>query len=90
MFTGWTNTADSVETSNKCLPFHNILHFDMHDLDEVMFINVHSVSSPTPTSRVPNAAFWVTIHRDKVHDEEAAHITPPHNTVFLQYSQYSA
>jgi hypothetical protein len=55
-----------------------------------MFINVHSVSSPTPTSRVPNAAFWVTIHRDKVHAEEAAHITPPHNTVFLQYSQYSA
>ena len=32
----------------------------------------------------------VTLNRDKVHDEEAAHITPPHNTVFLQYSQYSA
>ena len=44
-----------------------------------MFINVHSISSPTPTSRVPNAAFWVTLHRDKVHDEEAADINPPHN-----------
>ena len=54
-----------------------------------MFINVHSVSSPTPTSREPTAAIWVTLHMDKVHDEEAAHITPPHNTVFLQYSQYS-
>ena len=29
VFTGWTNTADSVETGNTCLPFHNILHFDM-------------------------------------------------------------
>ncbi|KAK2190267.1 hypothetical protein NP493_79g00015 [Ridgeia piscesae] len=29
---------------------------------KVMFINVNSVSSPTPTSRVPNAAFWVTLH----------------------------
>ncbi|KAK2151485.1 hypothetical protein NP493_2610g00000 [Ridgeia piscesae] len=45
-----------------------------------MFINVNSVSSPTPTSRVPNAAFWVTLHRDKVHGEEAAHITPPHKS----------
>ena len=45
-----------------------------------MFINVNSVSSPTPTFRVPNAAFWVTLHRDKVHGEEAAHITPPHKS----------
>jgi len=30
VFTGWTNTAGSVETSNKCLPFHNILHFNMN------------------------------------------------------------
>ena len=29
VFTGWTNTADSVETSNTFLPFHNILHFNM-------------------------------------------------------------
>ena len=34
--------------------------------------------------------FLRTLHRDKVQDEEAAHITLPHNTVFLQYSQYSA
>ena len=73
VFTGWINTAGSVETSNTCLPFQ-------HELDEVMFINVNSVSSPTPTSRVPNAAFWVTLRRDKVHGEEAAHITPPHKS----------
>ena len=30
VFTGWTNTAGSVETSNTFLPFHNILHFNMN------------------------------------------------------------
>ena len=52
VFTGWTKAAGSVETSNKLLPFHDTFQ---HELDEVMFINVHSVSSPTPTSRMPNA-----------------------------------
>ena len=28
-------------------------------------------------------AFCIIFHRDKVQDEEAIHITPPHNTAFL-------
>ena len=54
-----------------------------------MFINVNSVTSPTLTSRVPNAAFWVTLHRDKVHGEEAAHITPPHKSFCNIYNIYN-
>ena len=30
VFTGWTNAAGSVEISNKLLPFHDILRFNLN------------------------------------------------------------
>ena len=57
-----------------------------------MFINCSQcfVTDSNISCAKYKTAFRVILHRDKVQDEESAHITPPHNTVFLQYSQYSA
>ena len=56
-----------------------------------MFINVQGFSSPTPISRVPNARLLSVLPSTGiVHNEEAAHFSPRHNTDFLQYSQHSA
>ena len=49
-------------------------------LDEVMFINCSQcfVTDSSISCAKCKTAFCVTLHRDKVQDEEAAHITPPH------------
>ena len=76
--------AGSVEASNTLLPFHNILHFDMNLMKYYIYkCSQCFVTDANISCAKCKTAFCVTTHRDKVQDEEAAHITPPHNTVFL-------
>ena len=59
---------------------NNIQRHMFHNSSTIL-INVFTfLQSALGTFRVPNAALWVTLHRDKVHGEEAAHITPPHKS----------